>query len=344
MRATGSAASQGRTVISKHSKTPNGSHPLQIVFLDRITLPDTVHVRDPVFAHQWQSHLSSEPSDVQDRVAHADIVITNKVHIGRSAIAAAPRLKLIAVAATGTDIIDLAAARDGGVIVSNIRNYAAHTVPEHTFALMLALRRNIVAYHRSVGTGRWQEAGQFCYFDYSIRDLAATNLGIIGDGVLGRAVADVARAFGMKVLFSDYKGTSGMGPLYTPFTEVLRTADIITLHSPLNPSTRNMIAAPEFAEMRRKPLLINTARGGLVDEAALADALERGLISGAAFDVVTQEPPPSHHPFMRLINRPDFILTPHVAWASHEAIQGLADQLIDNVEAFVAGSPRNVVE
>ncbi len=210
--------------------------------------------------------------------------------------------------------------------------------------MILALRRSILAYHRSVGAGRWQQAGQFCYFDYPIHDLAGATLGIIGDGVLGRAVADIARAFGMKVLFSDYKGTTGMGPLYTPFAEVLRTSDIITLHSPLLPSTRNMIAAPEFAAMHRKPLLINTARGGLVDEAALADALEGGLISGAAFDVVTQEPPPPDHPFLRLVNRPDFILTPHVAWASQEAIQGLADQLIDNIEAFVAGSPRNIVE
>lgn len=314
------------------------------MFLDRETLPDSIRLRAPVFEHRWQSHPSSEPSDVPDRIADADIVITNKVRIDSAVIAGAPCLKLIAVAATGTDVIDVAAARQRGIIVSNIRNYAAHTVPEHSFALILALRRSILAYHRSVGAGRWQQAGQFCYFDYPIHDLAGATLGIIGDGVLGRAVADLARAFGMKVLFSDYKGTTGMGPLYTPFVEVLRTADIITLHSPLLPSTRNMIAAPEFAEMHRKPLLINTARGGLVDEAALADALERGLISGAAFDVVTQEPPPSDHPFMRLINRPDFILTPHVAWASQEAIQGLADQLIDNIEAFVAGSPRNSVE
>jgi glycerate dehydrogenase len=147
----------------------------------------------------------------------------------------------------------------------------------------------------------------------------------------------------MKVLFSDYKGTTGMGPLYTPFADIMRLSDVITLHSPLLPSTRNLIAAPEFAAMAKKPLLINTARGGLVDEDALYEALTSGQIAGAGFDVVTTEPPPPDHKLMRLLELPNFILTPHVAWASQEAIQGLADQLVDNVEAFWAGSPRNVV-
>jgi glycerate dehydrogenase len=147
----------------------------------------------------------------------------------------------------------------------------------------------------------------------------------------------------MRVLFSSYKGVSGMGPLYTPFEDVLRESDVITLHAPLMPSTRNMIGAPEFASMERRPLLINTARGGLVDEDALYEALVNKQIAGAGFDVVTTEPPPSDHPFMRLLDLPNFILTPHVAWASREAIQGLADQLIDNIELFQRGTPRNVV-
>ncbi len=227
--------------------------------------------------------------------------------------------------------------------VSNIRNYAINTVPEHTFALILALRRSITAYRQSVAAGDWQRSGQFCYFNYPINDLSGSTLGIIGDGVLGRAVADLGRAFGMRVLFSSYKGVSGMGPLYTPFEDVLRESDVITLHAPLMPSTRNMIGAPEFALMERRPLLINTARGGLVDEDALYEALVNKQIAGAGFDVVTTEPPPSDHPFMRLLDLPNFILTPHVAWASREAIQGLADQLIDNIELFQRGTPRNVV-
>ena len=317
--------------------------PARVVFLDRATLPDGIVVRAPDFAHVWTEHARSDEREVAARIADADIVVTNKAAVRGAALDSAPHVKMIAVAATGYDIVDVAACARRGIVVSNIRNYAVNTVPEHTFALILALRRSIVAYRASVADGAWQRSGQFCYFDYPIRDLADSTLGVVGDGTLGHAVAALGRAFGMRVLFSSYKGVAGMGPLYTPFDEVLRTSDVITLHCPLMPSTRNMIAAPEFAQMARRPLVINTARGGLVDEAALADALDSGRISGAAFDVVTTEPPPADHPFMRLLARPDFILTPHVAWASHEAIQGLADHLVDNIEAFMRGAPRNLV-
>lgn len=227
--------------------------------------------------------------------------------------------------------------------VSNIRNYAGNTVPEHTFALIMALRRNILAYRDSVRNGRWGEVNQFCYFDFPIHDLAGSTLGIIGDGVLGRAVADLGRALKMKVLFSDHKGSSGMGPLYTSFAEVLRESDIITLHLPLLSSTRNLIGDEEFSMMNRKPLLINTARGGLVDEGALERALKNGQLGGAGFDVATEEPPSPQSPLMRLLDLPNFILTPHVAWASREAIQGLVDQMVHNIECFVRGDARNVV-
>jgi len=153
----------------------------------------------------------------------------------------------------------------------------------------------------------------------------------------------MGRALGMRVIFAGYKGSSNQGVLYTPFEETLRSADILTLHCPLTKETHNMIGSTEFAMMKRKPLLINTARGGLVDESAVGPALDAGHIGGAAFDVVSVEPPPKNHPFMSLVNRPNFILTPHVAWASDEAIQGLADQLIENIESFVRGEPRNLV-
>jgi glycerate dehydrogenase len=271
------------------------------------------------------------------------MVITNKVPLRRDTIRGAERLRLVAVAATGTDVVDLDACAAAGITVTNIRDYAIHTVPEHTFALILALRRSIVPYRDSVAGGRWQEAGQFCYFDYPIRDLAGSTLGVIGDGSIGQSVAALGKAFGMRTLFSAYKGTTGMGPLYTPFEELLRSSDVITLHAPLMPSTRDMIGRAEFALMERRPLLINTARGGLVDEAALEEALTKGQIAGAGFDVATREPPPADHPLMRLLSLPNFILTPHTAWASEEAVQSLADQLIDNIEAFWAGAPRNVV-
>ena len=316
---------------------------MNIVFLDRDTISTETTLRSPAFAHQWHQYDRTTSDQAAERIADADIVIVNKVKLSAETLAKAPHLKLIAVAATGTDNIDLAACQQRGIVVSNVRNYAKHTVPEHTFALIFALRRSICAYRDAVKAGRWQEAAQFCFFDHPIRDLAGSTLGIIGDGVLGQAVATIGRALGMRVLFSAHKGRSGQGRLYTPFEHVLKQSDILTLHCPLNTNTRNMIGAPEFAQMARKPLLINTGRGGLVDEAAVGPALKAGQIAGAAFDVTSVEPPPIDHPFMALLDRPDFILTPHVAWASAEAIQALADQLIDNIEAFVAGTPVNAV-
>ncbi|RKJ96842.1 D-2-hydroxyacid dehydrogenase [Alicycliphilus denitrificans] len=316
---------------------------MKIVFLDRETISPRTHVRRPAFDHEWVEYPRTGPAEAAERLRDADVAIVNKVRLTAQTLAQAPRLRLIAVAATGTDNIDLAACQARGIVVSNIRDYATHTVPEHTFALIFALRRSICAYRDAVRAGRWQQAGQFCFFDHPIRDLAGSTLGVIGDGALGQSVAAMGRALGMRVLISGHKGRTGQGRLYTPFEETLRQADILTLHCPLNERTRNMIAAPEFAQMERSPLLVNTARGGLVDESAVGAALDAGQISGAAFDVTCMEPPPADHPFMALLDRPDFILTPHVAWASAEAIQSLADQLIDNVEAFAAGRPVNVV-
>ncbi len=312
---------------------------MKIVFLDRDTVSPDTTLRAPTFAHEWVQYPRTSATEAAERIVDADIVIVNKVKLSAETLAQAPRLKLIAVAATGTDNIDLQACQQRGIVVSNVRNYAVHTVPEHTFALIFALRRSICAYRDAVKAGRWQEAAQFCFFDHPIRDLAGSTLGVIGDGVLGQAVASIGRALGMRVLFSAHKGRTGQGSLYTPFEEVLRQADVLTLHCPLNVNTRHMIGAAEFAQMTRQPLLINTGRGGLVDEAAVGPALQAGHISGAGFDVTSVEPPPADHPFMALLDRPDFILTPHVAWASAEAIQALADQLIDNVEAFVRGAP-----
>lgn len=316
---------------------------MHIVFLDQDTISPQTHLRRPSFEHTWTAYPRTPPDTVAARIANADIVVLNKVKLPAEVLAQAPKLKLVAVAATGTDNIDLAACQARGIVVSNIRNYATHTVPEHTFALMFALRRSICAYRDAVQAGRWQQAGQFCFFDHPIRDLAGSTLGVIGDGALGQSVAAIGRALGMRVLVSGHKGRTGQGRLYTPFEDTLRQADVLTLHCPLNAHTRGMIGAAEFAQMARKPLLVNTARGGLVDEHAVGPALQAGHISGAAFDVTSVEPPPADHPFMALLDRPDFILTPHVAWASEEAMQILAHQLIDNLEAFVMGSPRNLV-
>lgn len=315
----------------------------RIVFLDRDTIAPQVQVRRPAFEHSWMEYPRTAPDELAGRLEGASIVITNKVALRGPVLAAVPTLKLIAVAATGIDVVDVGWCRDHGIAVSNIRGYAMNTVPEHTFALIFALRRNLIAYHAAVRRGRWQESGQFCFFDYPIRDLAGSRLGIIGEGVLGQRVAEIGRALGMRIMFAAHKGSSGLGPLYTPWDEVLETSDVITLHSPLMPSTRNMIAMPEFRAMQRRPLLINTARGGLVDEADLAAALREGLIAGAGFDVLTAEPPAADNPLLGLLDLPNFILTPHVAWASDEAMQTLADQLIDNIENFAGGKPTNLV-
>lgn len=315
----------------------------KIVFLDRDTLSPTTKLRKFSFPHKLQVYHRTNADEVAERIHDADIIITNKVVLREEALKKAHNLKIVAVAATGTDVVDTSSCDARGVIVTNIRGYAINTVPEHTLALIFALRRSLPAYHSSVERGRWAEAQQFCYFDYPIKDVAGSTIGIIGDGVLGRAVARLSEAIGMKVLFAEHKGSEGMGPLYTPFDEVIRRSDILTLHCPLTGHTRNLIGSREFAMMERQPLIINTARGGLVDEVALADALISGKIGGAAFDVVTEEPLPSSHPFTKLMNKPNFILTPHIAWASQEAIQGLADQLVDNIEAAVSGDPRNIV-
>lgn len=319
-----------------------GGH--RIVFLDRDTIARQITVRRPTFAHSWAEYPRTAPDELAGRLADgASIVITNKVPLRAASLERAPGLKLIAVAATGTDVVDIGYCRDHGIAVCNIRGYAVNTVPEHTFALIFALRRSLLAYADAVRRGRWQQSGQFCFFDYPIRDLAGSRLGIIGEGVLGQRVAEIGRALGMRIMFAAHKGRSDLGPLYTPWDEVMETSDVITLHAPLTPQTRNMIGMAEFRAMRRRPLLINTARGGLVNEADLAAALREGLISGAGFDVLTSEPPAGDNPLLGLLDAPNFILTPHVAWASDEAMQALADQLIDNIENFVAGQPTNLV-
>jgi len=315
----------------------------KIVFLDRSTIAPQINLRRPRFDHELIEHERTSPGDVVARLAGASVAITNKVSLTASVLERLPELRLVAVAATGTDCVDKQYCETHGIAVANIRGYAVNTVPEHTFALILALRRSIVAFRNDVLAGEWQKAGQFCFFNHPIRDLAGARLGIIGEGVLGQRVAELARAFGMVPLFAAHKGRSGLGPLYTPWQEMLETSNIITLHSPLTPETRGMIAMPEFRAMKRRPLIINTARGGLVDENDLVQALDDGLISGAGFDVVTGEPPSPDNALMRAARRPNVILTPHVAWASDEAQQALADQLMDNIENFVAGRPSNLV-
>ena len=321
-----SAASPGTTAMS-HS----------IVFLDRETLGATV--RKPTFDHDYVEHDGTAPHEIVERLRDATVCITNKVPLRADTLAQLPKLKLIAVAATGTDVIDKADAKARGIAVVNIRNYAFNTVPEHVIALMFALRRNLLAYANDVRDGAWARSRQFCFLDHDIHDIAGATLGIVGYGAIGKSIGKRAEALGMRVIGYDVFPQDGL----VDFDTILRESDVITLHAPLTPDTRNMIGAAQLKAMKNTAILINTARGGLVDEAALADALRNREIAGAGFDVLTQEPPVDGNPLLDPAI-PNLIVTPHVAWASREAMQILSDQLVENIELFVEGRPRHLVE
>lgn len=309
----------------------------QIVFLDSDTLDAGITLHRPDFPHHWQSHPSTAPEQVVERLKNASIAIINKVRIGAPELAQLPDLKLIALAATGSDNVDLEACRAANVGVCNIRNYSGPSVPEHAMALMLALSRNLFAWRQSLLEGRWQQSGQFCFFDHNIMDLHGKQLGIIGKGTLGQALGERAQGMSMIVRYAQSQIGASHDEDRLPLDTLLQSSDVVSLHCPLTPYTRHLIGERELALMKPGALLINVGRGGLVDEAALLKALANGRLGGAGFDVASVEPPPPDHPLMQALQYPNFILTPHVAWASEESMQRLADQLIDNINAFAEG-------
>lgn len=311
-----------------------------IVFLEKESIRATV--RRPSFPHTWTEYDQTAQDQIAGRLVNATIAITNKVKLSGEVLASLPKLRLIAEAATGTDNIDLTWCREHQLPVTNIRGYAVDTVPEHVFMLLLALRRQLPAYCADVAAGKWQRSPTFCLFDHPIRDLRGSTLGIVGRGSLGQGVARLAEAFGMRILWGEHRNASVVRAGYVPFATVLAEADAISLHCPLNDQTRNLIGEPELRAMRPEAVLINTARGGLVDEVALIRALREGWIAGAGFDVLSKEPPKEGNPLLN-VELPNLIVTPHVAWSSDKAMQALADQLIDNMEAFVQGEERNRV-
>lgn len=311
-----------------------------IVFLDRASI--VADLRSPRAPHAWGEYPQTGADEVVSRLRDADIAVVNKIRLGAATLAQLPRLRMIALCATGSDRIDLAYCRMHNICVSNIRDYAAHTVSEHAFMLMLALRRNLQGYANDVRTGAWTRAEQFCLFTHPLHDLHGSTLGIVGSGSLGQAVARLGAAFGMRVLHTERRDAATVRAGFTPFADVLASADVLSLHVPLTEATRGLIGATELAQMKRSALLINCARGGVVDEAALAHALRTGVIAGAGIDVLTQEPPRATNPLLAA-DVPNLIVTPHIAWASREAMQAVADQLIDNIDSFIAGTPRNLV-
>jgi glycerate dehydrogenase len=312
----------------------------RVVFLDRASLKAAV--RKPAGAGAYVEYDKTSPEEIVPRLEGADVAIVNKVPMRAPTLERLPDLKMIAVAATGYDVVDVAYCKAHGIAVANIRNYAVHTVPEHAFMMILALRRSLLAYREDVQNGVWNKSDQFCFFTHPIGDLHGSTLGIIGEGAIGQGTAAIGRAFGMKVLFADHPPPKMEGVTFTPHDEVIAQSDVISLHCPLMPSTRNLIDLAAFRQMKRTAILINTARGGLVDESALIQALDEGLIGGAGFDVLTVEPPRNGHPLLD-VRRPNFILTPHIAWASDGAMQFLADQLIDNIDSWAAGKPQHLV-
>lgn len=313
---------------------------MKLVFLDQKTLAPDVKLRSPNFAHNWINYDYTEPEQMQERLQGADIAIVNKVELDAQLIKTLPNLKLIVLAATGSDNVDLDACRQRGIAVANIQNYSQSSVPEHALSLMMALSRNLNAYRSSIAQGRWQQSGQFCYFDYPVRDLNGQTLGLIGYGTIAKDLEKLAQALGMKVLVAARKGQAPNEGRVS-FEQLLTEADIISLHCPLTADTEHLIGEAEFKLMKKDALLINVGRGGLVDEAALLAALKNQQIGGAGVDVVSEEPPALDNPLMQALAYPNFILTPHVAWASAGSMQRLADQLIDNIEAFVAGKEQN---
>ena len=278
--------------------------------------------------------------EIRERIQGADIVFTNKIRLTPDLIEAATSLRFIALTATGSDNIDLDAARAHGIGVANIRDYCTESVGEHVFGVLLMLVHSLAAYDRSVKAGDWQRSEDPLMLVHPIGELAGLTLGIIGYGALGSGTARLGEAFGMNVIVSARPGASAVPEGRHAFAAVLEEADVISLHCPLTDETRNLFGAREFRRMKPSAILVNTARGGLVDSAALAEALANGDIRGAAIDVLPQEPPRDGDPLLDYAGD-NLVITPHIAWGSRRARQRAIEELAANTQAFLAGESRN---
>jgi glycerate dehydrogenase len=318
---------------------------MNAVFLDRASLDlgdlDLSALREVL--PELQCFDRSDRSEVADRIRGAEVVILNKVKLDGPLLEQAPQLKLICVVATGTDNVAIAEARARGIVVTNVRGYGTSAVAQHTLCLMLALSIRLLDYSAAVGRGDWSRAEQFCLLDYPIQELSGRVLGIVGLGTLGRAVVELAQAFGMRVLVAQRPGGGDATPGRLPLVELLPQVDILSLHCPLTTATRNLIGEAELALMKPGALLINAARGGIVDEHALAGALRQGVIGGAGVDALSAEPPGQDNPLLQP-GIPNLIVTPHCAWGSREARQRIVGQVVENINGFLDGEPRRVVD
>ena len=306
-----------------------GADELDIHLLQDLT--DTFEVYD-----------NTADEDIESRIADVDFVYINKIRITRDIIERTPGLRFIGLVATGTDNVDLQAAKEHGVAVCNIRAYCTNSVVEHVFSMLLALSRSLGLYHRSVRRGEWTNAVNFCLLGYPIRELSGKRMGIVGYGELGKGVGRVADAFGMNVIVSRRPGSNSDDSGRMHFSEVLRTCDVVSLHCPLNADTAELISKPELEQMKNSAILINAARGGLVDSAALVEALGNGTIAAAGIDVLSHEPPVKGDPLLEY-EGDNLVITPHIAWAAVEARQKAINEVAANVEAYLKGEMRNRV-
>lgn len=310
---------------------------MKIVFLDSTAIPKHIPIPRPTFAHEWIEYEHTSAAQVIERMQDVDIAVTSKVVFSREVMQQLPKLKLIAITATGTNNVDLVAAKELGIVVKNVTGYSSVTVPEHVLGMIYSLRHSLMGWYRDQLTDRWVDNPQFCYFDYPIKDVKGSVLGIFGRGNLGQEVGRLAELLGMKVLYAEHRGAATVREGYTKFEDVLAQADILTLHCPLTETTQNLINRETLALCKRGAILINTGRGPLVDEQALLDALTSGQLSGAAIDVMRQEPPEKGNVLMEAAKRmPNLLITPHIAWASDSAVTTLVNKVAQNIEEFVA--------
>ncbi len=317
---------------------------MKIVVLDGYTNnPGDLHWEALEALGECAIYERTAPDEVLPRAQGAAVVLTNKTVLGREHLEALPELRYIGVLATGYNIVDVDAARERGIVVANVPRYGTASVAQMTFAHLLNLTQHVAEHAQTVREGRWSRSEDFCYWDYPLVELGGLTLGIVGLGQIGRAVARLALGFGMRVLAYDAGTPAGVPEgvwMTTELSRIFRDADAVTLHCPLTPDTQRLVCAERLALMKPTAYLINTSRGPLIDEPALAEALRSGRLAGAGLDVLSEEPPPADHP---LLDAPNCYITPHIAWATRSARRRLLDAAVENVRAFLAGSPRNVV-
>ena len=309
-----------------------------VVFLDRDTFPEGFIIPPLKINAKWKYYGFTSDKQVSNRIKDAHIIVNNKVNLTSKNLKGANNLELIAISATGTNIVDLEYCKSKGIAVTNLRDYASDSVAEHVLAIILTLLKQIKGLEKDIKKDIWQTRKVFALLSKKIQNLNGRTIGIIGKGSIGLKVAKLSKAFGMKVRFLSAKKLKK-----SDLSKFLKNIDILTIHCPLNKNTENLISLKELKLMKKDSMVINTARGGIINEADLVYALNKKIISSAGIDVTTMEPPRRNHPYYKIINSPNFIWTPHTAWASDETLKNALDQLIENINSFYLGKPKNLV-